>query len=198
MAATFMLLIDVMQCQIDGNIVRTKFTLPERKKVSPPPKVVPTASKREAPKIDNVGADVEKDGPKRQREHKPFVGASVGYFSFLFLLPGRALTAALKGAKQTKDEVDNEFASLQSELKSGAQRFPLNFILLISKTGKIKLYGTIPLLKSDNAAESYETAGPSLAPCQLRLGSAMASIEVLEAHTGSEHLPFFVENPQLV
>ncbi|KAL6981764.1 hypothetical protein U1Q18_023385 [Sarracenia purpurea var. burkii] len=57
--------------QIDGNIVRTKFTLPERKKVSPPPKVVPTASKREAPKIDNVGADVEKDGPKRQREPSP-------------------------------------------------------------------------------------------------------------------------------
>ncbi|KAL6976387.1 hypothetical protein U1Q18_025175, partial [Sarracenia purpurea var. burkii] len=57
--------------QIDGNIVRTKFTLPERKKVSPPPKVVPTASKREAPKIDNVGADVENDGQKRQREPSP-------------------------------------------------------------------------------------------------------------------------------
>ncbi|GMP51835.1 hypothetical protein CsSME_00017909 [Camellia sinensis var. sinensis] len=54
--------------QIDGNVVRAKFTLPERKKVSPPPKVVPTVSKRDAPKIDNVGADVEKDGPKRQRE----------------------------------------------------------------------------------------------------------------------------------
>ncbi|KAF5949498.1 hypothetical protein HYC85_011491 [Camellia sinensis] len=57
--------------QIDGNVVRAKFTLPERKKVSPPPKVVPTVSKRDAPKIDNVGADVEKDGPKRQREPSP-------------------------------------------------------------------------------------------------------------------------------
>ncbi|GFS41413.1 arginine/serine-rich 45 [Actinidia rufa] len=57
--------------QIDGNVVRSKFTLPERKKVSSPPKVVATASKKDAPKAENVGGDVEKDGPKRQRETSP-------------------------------------------------------------------------------------------------------------------------------
>lgn len=57
-----------MQAQIDGNVVRAKFTLPQRQKISSPPKAVATASKRDGPKTDNVGADVEKDGPKRQRE----------------------------------------------------------------------------------------------------------------------------------
>ncbi|RVW42255.1 Serine/arginine-rich splicing factor SR45 [Vitis vinifera] len=57
--------------QIDGNVVRAKFTLPQRQKISSPPKAVATASKRDGPKTDNVGADVEKDGPKRQREASP-------------------------------------------------------------------------------------------------------------------------------
>lgn len=56
------------QGQIDGNVVKAKFTLPPRQKVSPPPKPVSSAPKRDAPKSDNAGADVEKDGPKRPRE----------------------------------------------------------------------------------------------------------------------------------
>lgn len=67
MSANFMLT-SLMQAQIDGNVVRAKFTLPERKKVSSPPKVVAAASKKDGPKIDAVGADVEKGGPKRPRE----------------------------------------------------------------------------------------------------------------------------------
>lgn len=67
MSANFMLT-SLMQAQIDGNVVRAKFTLPERKKVSPPPKVVAAVSKKDGPKIDAVGADVEKGGPKRPRE----------------------------------------------------------------------------------------------------------------------------------
>lgn len=57
-----------MQGQIDGNVVRAKFTLPQRQKVSSPPKAAGTAVKRDGPKTDNVGTDVGKDGPKRQRE----------------------------------------------------------------------------------------------------------------------------------
>lgn len=57
-----------MQAQIDGNVVRARFTLPPRQKVSPPPKPVAAAPKRDAPKTDNASADIEKDGPKRQRE----------------------------------------------------------------------------------------------------------------------------------
>ena len=57
-----------MQAQIDGNVVRAKFTLPQRKKVSPPPKAITPASKRDAARTDGVGADIVKDGPKRQRE----------------------------------------------------------------------------------------------------------------------------------
>lgn len=68
MSATSMFLTSLMQAQIDGNVVRAKFTLPERKKVSPPPKVVAAASKKDGPKVDTVGADVEKGGPKRSRE----------------------------------------------------------------------------------------------------------------------------------
>ncbi|RWR85364.1 serine/arginine-rich splicing factor SR45 isoform X2 [Cinnamomum micranthum f. kanehirae] len=54
--------------QIDGNVVRARFTLPPRPKVSPPPKAVPVTSRREAPQRENVGADVEKDGQQRQKE----------------------------------------------------------------------------------------------------------------------------------
>lgn len=56
-----------MQAQIDGNVVHAKFTLPPRK-VPSPSKPVATAPKKDAPKADKVGADVEKDGPKRPRE----------------------------------------------------------------------------------------------------------------------------------
>lgn len=56
----------VMQAQIDGNVVKARFTLPPRQKASPPPKAV--APKRDAPRTDNAGAEVEKDGPKRPRE----------------------------------------------------------------------------------------------------------------------------------
>lgn len=57
-----------MQGQIDGNIIKARFTLPARQKVSPPPKVTTVAPKRDASRTDNASADVEKDGPKRQRE----------------------------------------------------------------------------------------------------------------------------------
>lgn len=65
-----MFLLVLLQAQIDGKVVHAKFTLPERKKVSSPPKAVATASRRDAPKTDGPGNDVEKDGPKRQRECK--------------------------------------------------------------------------------------------------------------------------------
>lgn len=58
----------VVQAQIDGNVIKARFTLPPRQKVSPPPKPSALAPKREAPRTDNAGADIEKDGPKRQRE----------------------------------------------------------------------------------------------------------------------------------
>lgn len=58
--------LQILQGQIDGNVVRARFTLPQRQKVSPPPKAVSTAPKRDVPKTDNVIAD--KDGPKRPRE----------------------------------------------------------------------------------------------------------------------------------
>lgn len=58
----------VMQAQIDGNVIKARFTLPPRQKVSPPPKASAVAPKRDAPRTDNAGADVEKDGPKRPRE----------------------------------------------------------------------------------------------------------------------------------
>ncbi|CAK9165671.1 unnamed protein product [Ilex paraguariensis] len=56
--------------QVDGNVVRTRFTLPERKKASSPPRTS-APSRRDAPKSDTDGADVETDGPKRQRESSP-------------------------------------------------------------------------------------------------------------------------------
>ncbi|TQD89906.1 hypothetical protein C1H46_024537 [Malus baccata] len=55
--------------QIDGNVVRAKFTLPQRQKVSSPPKPVATAPKRDTVKTDGVSAD--KDAPKRPREASP-------------------------------------------------------------------------------------------------------------------------------
>ncbi|KAL6007556.1 hypothetical protein ACLOJK_033054 [Asimina triloba] len=58
--------------QIDGNVVRARFTLPQRQKVSPPPKAVPPPPpKREAPPRENVGPDAEKDGQQRLREPSP-------------------------------------------------------------------------------------------------------------------------------
>ena len=57
-----------MQAQIDGNVVRATFTLSLPKKVSPPPKLVASASKRDASRTDNASVDIEKDGPKRPRE----------------------------------------------------------------------------------------------------------------------------------
>lgn len=63
----------LLQAQIDGKVVQAKFTLPERKKVSSPPKAVVTASRRDAPKTDSRGADIEKDGQKRQRDCELFL-----------------------------------------------------------------------------------------------------------------------------
>lgn len=63
-----MFFVYVMQAQIDGNVVQARFTLPPRQKVSPPLKAIANAPRRDAPKTDGIAADVEKDGPKRQRE----------------------------------------------------------------------------------------------------------------------------------
>ncbi|KAE8706151.1 Serine/arginine-rich splicing factor SR45 [Hibiscus syriacus] len=57
--------------QIDGNVVRAKFTLPPRPKVSPPPKPIAPAPKRDAPKSDNVNADTERDGPNDHGTRSP-------------------------------------------------------------------------------------------------------------------------------
>ena len=57
-----------MQAQIDGNVMKARYTLPPRQKVSPPPKAFAVAPKRDTPRTDNASADVNKDGPKRQRE----------------------------------------------------------------------------------------------------------------------------------
>ncbi|GER52757.1 arginine/serine-rich 45 protein [Striga asiatica] len=59
--------------QIDGKVVRAKFTLPERKKIPSPSKAVATTSRRDGPKSeDAAAADGEKDGaPKRPREASP-------------------------------------------------------------------------------------------------------------------------------
>ncbi|KAL0300995.1 UNVERIFIED_CONTAM: Serine/arginine-rich splicing factor [Sesamum radiatum] len=53
--------------QVDG-FVRAKFTLPERKKVSSPPKAAATSSRRDVPKSDDAALDADKDAPKRPRE----------------------------------------------------------------------------------------------------------------------------------
>ncbi|ONK57681.1 uncharacterized protein A4U43_C09F2980 [Asparagus officinalis] len=57
--------------QIDGTVVGVKFTLPQRPRVSPPPKAVPVAPKREAPPRDKVGIDVEKETQQRPRDPSP-------------------------------------------------------------------------------------------------------------------------------
>lgn len=55
---------------------------------------------------------------------KPFVGASVGYFSFLFLLAGRALTVSIMLIFQyavvnlCQDKALNSFMSLGSSFSS--------------------------------------------------------------------------------
>ncbi|CAI0555590.1 unnamed protein product [Linum tenue] len=65
--------------QIDGNIVRVRFTLPPRQqKVSPPAKPVASAPKRDLPKTDGASADVDKDGPKRPRELSPRRRSPIG------------------------------------------------------------------------------------------------------------------------
>lgn len=58
------------QGQIDGNVVRVKFTLTQRQKPSSPPKAIPAAPKREAPQREKVGANAEKDAQQRPRERK--------------------------------------------------------------------------------------------------------------------------------
>ncbi|RDY10986.1 Serine/arginine-rich splicing factor SR45, partial [Mucuna pruriens] len=57
--------------QIDGNVIKARFTLPPRQKVSPPPKASAVAPKRDTPRTDNPSADVDKDGPKPSPRRKP-------------------------------------------------------------------------------------------------------------------------------
>ncbi|KAL6567642.1 hypothetical protein OROGR_001310 [Orobanche gracilis] len=57
--------------QVDGKVVRAKFTLPERKRAPSPPKAVSTTSRRDAPKSKDAAADVDKVGPKKPREASP-------------------------------------------------------------------------------------------------------------------------------
>lgn len=76
-------LLFVMQAQIDGNVIKARFTLPPRQKVSPPPKAFAVAPKRDTPRTDNASADVNKDGPKRQRE---CIYVVLGIFLFVFII----------------------------------------------------------------------------------------------------------------
>lgn len=55
-----------MQAQIDGNVVHAKFTLPQRQKVSSPPRGTAAVPKKDGPRSDAV--DVDKDAPRRPRE----------------------------------------------------------------------------------------------------------------------------------
>lgn len=57
-----------MQAQIDGSVIKAKFTLPQRQKVSSPQKAVTTGPKREALGKDDIGAPVEKDGHQRKKD----------------------------------------------------------------------------------------------------------------------------------
>lgn len=68
MSSEVMLLVALMQGQIDGNVVRAKFTLPPRQKVSPPSKPIAAAPRRDGPKTDTVNTDIEKEGSKRQKD----------------------------------------------------------------------------------------------------------------------------------
>lgn len=74
-------LVYLTQGQIDGNVVKASFTLAPRQKVSPPPKPVSSAPKRDASKSDNTGAEIEKDGPRRPRESNYILN-----FRYLLLL----------------------------------------------------------------------------------------------------------------
>lgn len=65
-----MLSLHILQGQIDGCVVRVRFTLTQRQKASSPPKVMPAAPKREVPPRDKVGTIAEKDAPQRPRERK--------------------------------------------------------------------------------------------------------------------------------
>ncbi|RZC70085.1 hypothetical protein C5167_033394 [Papaver somniferum] len=49
--------------QIDGNVVRARFTLSPRKKGSSPTKIVPASQKKD-------GVDIQKDAPHRQRDYR--------------------------------------------------------------------------------------------------------------------------------
>lgn len=60
----------LVQAQIDGNVVRAKFTLPPRQKLLPPQKPVTAPPKRDTSKAEIAG-DAEKDGLKQQRECMP-------------------------------------------------------------------------------------------------------------------------------
>ena len=71
-------LLFVMQAQIDGNVIKARFTLPPRQKVSPPPKAYV-----DTPRTDNASANVDKDGPKRQRE---CIYVVLGIFLFVFII----------------------------------------------------------------------------------------------------------------
>lgn len=62
------LLLLVLQGQIDGCIIRVRFTLTQRQKASSPIKAVPAAPKKEAPPKDKVGPPAEKDAPPQPRE----------------------------------------------------------------------------------------------------------------------------------
>lgn len=74
----------LFQAQIDGNVVRARFTLPPRQKISPPPKAVASAPKRDGTKSDNLSA--EKDGPKRLRERMLHMLEILYFISTCYLL----------------------------------------------------------------------------------------------------------------
>lgn len=59
-----------LQAQIDGKVVRAKFTLPERKKVASPPKAVATTSRRDPTKPEDAAVDGDGDGGKRPKDGK--------------------------------------------------------------------------------------------------------------------------------
>ena len=53
------------QGQIDGNVVKLKFTLPPRQRASSPLKPPPPPPKRDAPQNDKVAIGAEKDAQQR-------------------------------------------------------------------------------------------------------------------------------------
>jgi hypothetical protein len=58
------------QAQIDGNVVKLRFTLTPRQKASSPMKPLPPPPKRDAPQNDKGATAVEKDAQQRPRERK--------------------------------------------------------------------------------------------------------------------------------